>query len=171
MIDHDITANIKQISKKLTDLKNYYGGQRRRIESSKSSGAGTDELFVSPWKFYESLEFLSDAFTPRKTKNNTNEEDDGASIDVTPPSAKSTKKDPKVPTSELHGVTYTTTFQSVISKKNEEAPPEDVDDMFGKLLIGQLKLIPECDLKDDLKISLQQMILRCKRQVNPSIVR
>ena len=38
------------------------------IESSKSSGAGADKVYVSPWKFYESLEFLSDAFTPRKQK-------------------------------------------------------------------------------------------------------
>ena len=34
---------------------------------------------------------------------------------------------------------------------------EDLDDTFAKLFVGQLKLIPECDLKDDLKISLQQM--------------
>ena len=31
-----------------------------------------------------------------------------------------------------------------------------------------MKFIPECDLKDDLKISLQQMVLRCKCQVNSS---
>ena len=34
---------------------------------------------------------------------------------------------------------------------------EDLNDTFGKLFVGQLKLIPELDLKDDLKISLQQM--------------
>ena len=35
------------------------------IESSKSSGAGADEVYV--YEFYESFEFLSDTFTPRKT--------------------------------------------------------------------------------------------------------
>ena len=39
-------------------------------ESLKSSGAGADEVYVSPRRFYKSLEFLSDAFTPRKTKSN-----------------------------------------------------------------------------------------------------
>ena len=48
-----MTATVKQIGKKLTDLKNYYGGQKRMIESSKSSGAGADEVYVSPWEFYE----------------------------------------------------------------------------------------------------------------------
>ena len=65
--------------------------------------------------------------------------------------------------------TATTALELVISvKKNQKPQGEDVDDTFGKLLVRQLKLIPECDLKDDLKISLQQMVLRCKRHVNLS---
>jgi len=168
LIERDITANVKQISKKITDLKNYYGSLRRMIESSKSSGGGTEEVYVSPWKFYESLEFLSDAFTPRKTKSNANED-----ADSNPPSAKVSKKLAQDQTNELHKVmtTATTALQSVISKKNEKPPSEDADDTFGKLLIGQLRLIPDCDLKDDLKINLQQMILQCKRQVNPANAR
>ena len=46
--DNGITATVKQIGKILTDLKNYYGDQKRMIESSKSSGAGADEVYVSP---------------------------------------------------------------------------------------------------------------------------
>ena len=55
--DNGIAATVKQIGKKFTDLKNYYGCQKRMIESSKSkfSGAGVDEIYVGPWKFYESL--------------------------------------------------------------------------------------------------------------------
>ena len=49
--DNRITATVKQTGKKLTDLKNYYGGQKRMIESSKSSGVGADEVYISPWKF------------------------------------------------------------------------------------------------------------------------
>ena len=63
------------------------------IESSKPSGAGADEVYVSPWEFYESLEFLSDAFTPRKTKSNANDENDGSPyVDAKAPSAKASKK-------------------------------------------------------------------------------
>ena len=58
---------------------------------------------------------------------------------------------------ELHRAmsTATTALESVISpKKNQKPQGEDKEDTFGKLLVGQLKLIPECDLKDDLKINL-----------------
>ena len=65
--------------------------------------------------------------------------------------------------------TATTALESVISsKKNQKPQGEDVDDTFGKLLVGQLKLISGCDLKDDIKTSLQKMVLKCKRQVNLS---
>ena len=64
---------------------------------------------------------------------------------------------------ELHRAmsAATTALESVISsKKNQKPQGEDVDDAFGKLLVGQLKLIPESDLKDDLKISLRQRSTR-----------
>ena len=48
------------------------------IESSKSSGAGVDEVYVSPCKFNKSLEFLSDTLPPEKTKSTANDEDDGS---------------------------------------------------------------------------------------------
>ena len=159
--ENGITATVKQIGKKLTDLKNYYGGQKRMIESSKSSGAGADEVYVSPWKFYQSIEFLSDTLTPQKTKGNANDEDDGSPyVDAKPPSTKRSKKIDLTQNNELHRAmsTTTTTLELVISlKKNQKFQGEDVDDTFGKLLVGQLKLILECDLKDDLKISLHQM--------------
>ena len=165
--ENEITASIKQISKKLTDLKNYYGCQRRLIESSKSSRVGTDEVYVSQWKFYESLQFLNDAFTPRKTKSNADDEDDNSPYADTKPPSKSNKKIAQAQNNELHKVmgTATTALQSVISKKNEKLTSEGPDSTYGKLLIEQLPLIPECNLKYDLKICLQQIILQCKRQV------
>lgn len=174
--NHEIQASIKQISKKLTDLKNYYGGQRRMIENSKSSGAGADDVYLSPWKFYESLEFLNDAFTPRKTKSNGFDEpdDDSPYAEAKPPSSKSSKKMALAQQNELHKVmsTAASALESVISSRKDQPiskdKSEDADDAFVKLLVSQLKTIPDCDLKDDLKITLQQMTLRCKRQVASS---
>ena len=65
-----IEATVKQISEKLTNLKNYYGGQKRLVENSKTSGAGTDQIYQTTWKFFDNLHFLSDAFTPRQTHSN-----------------------------------------------------------------------------------------------------
>ena len=82
-----ITATIKQVTKKLTDLKTYYGAQRRMVESSKTSGAGTSDVFTSSWKFYETLSFLNDSFTPRETKSNASTYNTN-----NPPSNKAAKK-------------------------------------------------------------------------------
>ena len=93
------------------------------IESSKSSGAGADEVCVSPWKFFESLEFLSNAFTPRKTKINANDEDDGSPyVDTKPPFTKSSKKLALSENNELHRAmsTATTALESVISFKKKK---------------------------------------------------
>jgi hypothetical protein len=60
--------------------------------------------------------------------------------------------------------TAATTLESIVSKRQQQ-PVENEDDAFCNLLKQQLKLIPDCDSKDDLKISLQQMVLACKRQV------
>ena len=46
-------------------------------KSSKFSGAGADKIYLIPWKFYESLEFLSNAFTLWKAKSNAIDKDDG----------------------------------------------------------------------------------------------
>ena len=122
--ENGITATVKQIGKKLTDLKNYYGGQKLMIESSKSSQIGADEVYVSPWKFYEMKfqNFLSDAFTPRKTKSNANDQDDGSPyVDAKPPSAKTSNKLALAPNNELHRAmsTAATASESVIlSKRN-----------------------------------------------------
>ena len=123
--DNGITATVKQIGKILTDLKNYYEGQKRVIASSKSSGAGADEVYVSPWKFYEKLEFLSDAFTLRETKSNTNDENDGSPyVDAKPPSAKTSKKLAVAQNNELHRAISTsrTTLELVISSKKNQKP-------------------------------------------------
>ena len=88
--EQNIFATVKDIADKLTNLKNYYGSQKQLTESSKTSGAGTDQMYESNWKYCKFLNFLSDAFTPRKTASNSSAD---SAYDITsPPSAKSSKK-------------------------------------------------------------------------------
>jgi len=171
--ENGLVATVKQIGKKITDLKNYYGAQRRMTENSKASGAGTDEVYTSSWKFFGHLHFLSDAFTPRRTKSNAEITDDTSPYDVTkPPSAKSTRKTVVSQNEDLHKVmnSAAAALESIASKKlvNRENE-EDSDNSFCNLLKSQLTQIPECDTKDDLRINIQQMVLTCKRQINRPI--
>ena len=86
--------NAKQVQEKLTKLRNYYGAERRKEEKSKVSGSGTDSLYVSSWRFYESLHFLKDNLTPRATVSNIDGEyDEDAVYKISnPPSAKAARK-------------------------------------------------------------------------------
>ena len=65
----NIEATPKQIQEKLTKLRNYYGAERRKEESSKVSGSGTDSIYTSSWRFYATLHFLKDILTPRSSTN------------------------------------------------------------------------------------------------------
>ncbi|XP_066926907.1 uncharacterized protein [Clytia hemisphaerica] len=179
--ERNIIANGKQIAKKLTDLKNYYGGQKRLVEDSVSNGMETGEIYVPTWKFFNALQFLKDSFTPRRTKSNRpiepdsniTVEDDGSPYqDAKPPSAKSAKMTAATQNNELRKVMANASkaLECVNSRRNVKPKPQtssddDADDIFGKLLIGLMKQIPECDLKEDLKINLQQVVIRCKREI------
>ena len=96
---------------------------------------------------------VQNAFTPWKIKSNANYEDDGSLyVDAKPPFAGTSQKLALAQNNELHRAmnTATTALESVISSKRNQKPQgKDVEHTFGKLLVGQLKLIPECDSKDD----------------------
>ena len=75
------------MSEKLINLKNYYGGQKRLIDSRKANSIGFPQVYQSNLKFFSSLTFLQNAFTPRGTYCNGY---DFPAVDkVYPPSSKS----------------------------------------------------------------------------------
>ena len=91
----------KDISAKLVSLKSYYGAQKRIVESSKHSGAGTDDVVESRWKFFDALLFLNDNFTPRNSSSTT-ANNEGSNLEnflgaydiCEPPAKKASKQSP-----------------------------------------------------------------------------
>lgn len=61
--DQDIHATLDQITDKMTNLKCYYGSQKRNMENMKLNGG--DGNYVSPWKFFNDLQFLNGHFLQR----------------------------------------------------------------------------------------------------------
>lgn len=49
-----------QISKKFLSLRNSYIREKKREDGSKITGTGTDELYVSTWKYYKEMDFLKE---------------------------------------------------------------------------------------------------------------
>ena len=65
--EQNIIATEKQMSEKLINLKNYYGGQKRLIDSRKANSTGLRQVYQSNLNFFGSLTFLQNVFTPRGT--------------------------------------------------------------------------------------------------------
>lgn len=162
-----IIASTKHIAKKLTDLKNYYGAQKRLTTASKSSGVGTDEVFVSPWKFYDHLNFLSDSFTPRATQSNA-QNISPYNVD-NPPSAKAARKMLTAQSESADKLMSSAAMaleKLVSSRENVQQAEKTEDEIYCELLRKLLSQIPECEMKDELKLNIQRMIIKCKHQLS-----
>eukprot|EP00111_Clytia_hemisphaerica_P023587 TCONS_00069478-protein len=61
--ENDMHATIEQITDKMTNLKCYYGSQKRNMENMKLNGG--DGNYISPWKFFNHLQFLNGHFLQR----------------------------------------------------------------------------------------------------------
>ena len=79
---------MKQVQSKFHTLRTYFCKERGKVTFSKQSGAGTDQIYVSKWKFYERLCFLSDYISPRNTVSSLKSSSSTESL-VSLPSAKS----------------------------------------------------------------------------------
>ena len=61
---------VEEILNKLNDLRIYFNSARNKVEQSKLSGNGTDDVYKSSWQFFDQLQFLNDNVTPRNTHSN-----------------------------------------------------------------------------------------------------
>ncbi|KAL8614412.1 hypothetical protein ACOMHN_007749 [Nucella lapillus] len=48
----------EQVQAKCDSLRSSFTRELRKVKNSKKSGAGTDEVYVSSWCFYQQLQFL-----------------------------------------------------------------------------------------------------------------
>ena len=63
--DKAIYVEVNGITAKFTSLKSYFCQERGKIAASKTSGSGTNDVYISRWKFFSSLDFFGDSMTPR----------------------------------------------------------------------------------------------------------
>ena len=68
LVETGIDVDVSDLHSKMTSLKSYYCQQHGTTKASQHlTGQGTENVFVSRWKFYKSLNFLNDTLTPRNT--------------------------------------------------------------------------------------------------------
>ena len=186
--EEGINATNKQIHEKMTNLRNYFSAERRKIEASKKSGAATDTtVYASRWKFFIPLEFLQDNFIPRRTASNLTSKHEGDSFlnvsipeDTSPtynidnrPSAKAARKLSNQ-RKDIAGnmASATQVLQRVNSKcdneDNRNQSKKDThqeDRLFTDLIFQMLKKLPDSEEKSMAKIEFQQKLMHLRFKV------
>lgn len=166
-----INVNSKQVQEKLNKLRNYYGAERRKEESSKVSGSGTNSVYTSSWRFYESLHFLRDNLIPRSTTSNIDENEDredGAYTTNNPPSAKSARKLREKSRENAECVmAKASKALECITARYQNAPEEkkikkNEDKLFADMVYEMLSTIPDCMPKAMVKLEFQQKLIQLK---------
>ena len=174
----------EELLKKFSALRTYYGKEIGKERSSRTSGKGTKEVYVSKWPFFASLHFLRDNITPRKTSSNLDtdmSEEKENEADVHNLSSQQAMQQLQVPNDGFvqESVFPTDNPPSVKKQKKRtiamedellstclkemKRPKENVSDAdtaFGQYVSTQLKKIPEGYAKEMLKIEIQQSILK-----------
>lgn len=73
VIDPD--ANRESVIKKINTYRTNYRKEQKKVDNSKKSGAGIDDVYVPSLWYYDRLHFLRDQETPRTSQSNLSEEE------------------------------------------------------------------------------------------------
>ena len=164
--ESSIIVTSKQISDKLTSLRTYFWAEKRKMESSKKSGAGRNELYFSKWRFYEPLMFLSDSFTPRQTESSYSAQENSYPSQETTPNSARAKRGRPSPMEEVIPIMKAALNKMDESSVNKMPPPRESsnteDQLFADLICKMMTDIPESFEKATLKLSIQNQIIHLK---------
>ena len=148
----------------MNGLRTYYNVQKRKVESSENSGTGTDTVHKPKWQFFETLEFLRDNVTPRRTYSNIDEGNELLSTNYLSGRSRGKKstEGPSLSGSDSFLATATNALNNIATARANPppAPPSSLktmDEHFGE--------IPDGINKDMLWLNIQKMIVEVKHNI------
>ena len=162
-IAEQLETNEENVSKKMTSRRSYYCQWRSQYKSAKTkSGSGTADIKKPTWPFFNSLKFLDDNLTVKGTSSSINLSE----------VSQFKKKRKEVHSSEVDE--WMTNQNALISKliQSYDEPKESTfvteDELFGQVIAKSIAKIPDGEIKEELKIEMQQCILNSKRRAPKS---
>lgn len=168
----NIEVTEQQVTAKMTSLRSYFCAQKSKEKTSRTSGAGTSQVYESQWKFIKDLEFLSDSVTPRKSTSNLNRNEmfDDSDDSMSVASSVSTKSSKKAGDAALQGIEATNEVLNACLNRLSKSPKtqsqnveeKSADHSFCNLLANILTEIPEGEDKDTLKLNMHKAVLDVK---------
>ena len=148
----------------MSSLRSYYGQIRQTyLASISKSGNGTNAVKKPAWPYYEMLSFLNDSLTAKSSLSNLKRKEINTEIGES--NAHSSKKSLKKGNSnEEQWFANQNEFMTKALKSFETPSETSEDELFGKLVAKGLAKIFDEDIKDELKISIQQLINQAKKR-------
>ena len=162
-ISEQLEANEENISKKMASRRSYYCQLRSQYKSAKTkSGSGTADIKKPTSPFFDSLKFLDDNLTVKGTSSSINLSE----------VSQFKKKRKEVNSSKVEQ--WMTNQNALMSKliQSYDEPKESTfvteDELFGQVIAKSIAKIPDGEIKEELKIEIQQCILNAKRRAPKS---
>ena len=156
-----------QILEKMNGLRTYFNVQRNKVVSSKQSDTTTDAVYKPKWQFYESLSFLQDMVTPRRTYSNLDDDEETFPLRINGPRRKKTV--PETPAHEMmkeatSGEEHFTEsiFITRDTSSASSTTSKSGNEHFGETVAKLMSEVPDGMSKDLLKLEIQQLIDQTK---------
>ena len=153
-IAEQLETNEENVSKNMASLRSYYCQLRSQYKSAKTkSGSETADIKKTTWPFFDSLKFLDDNLTVKDTSSSINLSE----------VSQFKKKRKEVNSSEVDE--WMTNQNALMSKliQSYDEPKESTfmteDGLFGQVIAKSIAKIPDGEIKEELKIEMQQCIL------------
>ena len=163
----------EQNLEKMNGLRTDFNVQRNKMESSKESGTSTDAVYTPKWQFYDSLLFLQDMVTPRRTFSNM-DDDDVNRIPSRINGPRRPKKTVETPGHELKKQATTVLKNQKVSPQVTPPPPPpppqsiSSDEHFGETVAKLMGEVPDGMNKDLLQLEIQRLIYQTKHNASYS---
>ncbi|XP_068083489.1 uncharacterized protein [Anabrus simplex] len=177
------------IEKKLASLRSQYSRELQKVQKSRKSWAGADEVYTSKWFAFEAMSRMRGGNVPTKTRTNllSPEEEDTQSISLEEDddaSAVGTAGEDEATGSRSSPAIALTPIKPPVKRKSENeflataietlkcvkesrmsklhTANRDECDVFGELVASELKQINDPIVKETLKFNIQKLIYEAK---------
>ena len=163
-IAEQLEANEENISKKMALRRSYYCRLRSQYKNAKTkSGSWTADIKKPTWPFFDFFKVLDDNLTVKGTSSSINLSE----------VSQFQKKRKEVNSSEVDKwMTIQNTLMSNLIPSFDE-PKESrtfvtEDELFGQVIAKSIDKIPDGEIKEELKIEIQQCILNAESRAHKS---
>ena len=144
-------------------LRIYYGQLKQMVNSSKKSGAGTDEIFQPEWPFYGDMDsFLKDFVSPRPTESKLEKlsRTDTYHLKKLVQRNSTTIEEDDIQLRRHVMVKALNKLDNLNRNKESSIRKDSPDELFGKLIGQSIAEIQDGYKKELLKVQIQQIILQ-----------